>query len=65
MAQRKSQELPCAHFPTQERLLSIEMVRGNVMEIFRFLKYIAYKAKLLYPKLHIHCTKLPPSLLAI
>lgn len=53
MVQRKSQELPCAHFPTQERLLSIEIVKGNVMEIFKVLKYITYKVKLFYPKLHI------------
>lgn len=53
MLQGKSQELPCASFPTQERLLSIEMVRGKVMQISRFLKYITYKAKWFYPKLHI------------
>lgn len=45
MLQEKHQELPCASFLTQERILSIEMVRGNLMQISKFLKYITYKAK--------------------
>lgn len=45
---KKSQELPCGSF-SQKRLYVIEMARGEVTKISKFLKYVTYKAKLFYP----------------